>query len=103
VYITGGEKMNVMYPILLVIVGILVIIGVLLIIVWKKRKGQPSAETDYRVFFILGICWFPLGIVFMASNLPIGYVFFIIGFVYLVIGLANRDKWGKKSTIRNNN
>ena len=90
--------MNVMYAILLAIVGILVITGILAILLWKKRKGQPSAESDYRVFFILGICWFPLGIVFMALDLPIGYVFFILGIVYLVIGLANRDKWKKKST-----
>lgn len=88
--------MNMMYTILLVIVGILVITGVIAILVWKKRKEQPSAETDYRFFFILGICLFPLGIVFIIVNYPIGYVFFIIGLVYLVIGLTNRDKWKKE-------
>jgi heme A synthase len=86
--------MNVlMYPILVAIISILVLTGIIVVLVWKKRKKESSAETDYRVFFILGICWFPLGIVFMAINNPIGFVFFIVGAAYLVIGLANRDKW----------
>jgi LPXTG-motif cell wall-anchored protein len=86
--------MNVsMYPILLAIIGILVLTGIIAVLVWKKRKEKSSAETDYRVFFILGICWFPLGIVFMSTDNPMGFVFFIVGVVYLVIGLANRDKW----------
>ena len=89
--------MNVlMYSILSVVVGILVIIGVIALVVWKKRKEQPSAEPDYRVFFIIGVCWFPLGVVFMSTDNPAGYVFFVLGLVYLVIGLANRDKWKKE-------
>lgn len=89
--------MNVlMYSILSVVVGILVITGVIALVVWKKRKEQPSAEPDYRVFFIIGICWFPLGVVFMSTDNPAGYVFFVLGLVYLVIGLANRDKWKKE-------
>jgi len=89
--------MNVLtYSILLTIVAVLVITGIIALLVWKKKKEQPPAETDYRVFFILGVCWFPLGVVFMSTGNPIGYVFFALGLVYLVIGLANRDKWKKE-------
>lgn len=84
------------YPILLAIVGILIVMGIIALFVWRMRKGEKPGETDYRVFFILGICWFPLGVVFMATENPIGYVFFGLGLVYLVIGLANRDKWKKE-------
>lgn len=81
----------------LIAIGILLVItGIVTAFLWKKKKEEKPAEIDYRVFFILGICWFPLGVVFVASRFPIGYVFFILGFLYLVIGLANRDKWKKE-------
>jgi len=81
----------------LIAIGILLVItGIVTVLLWKKKKEEKPAEIDYRVFFIMGICWFPLGIVFMASRFPTGYVFFILGFAYLVIGLANRDKWKKE-------
>ena len=87
--------MNVIYPILLAIVAILVLTGIVVLLVWKKRKVEPSAELDYRVFFILGICWLPLSVVFISAEIALGYVFLVLGFMYLVIGLANRDKWKK--------
>ena len=84
------------YPILLTIIGILIVIGIIVVFVWRKRRGEKPGEADFRVFFILGICWFPLGVVFMTMENPIGYVFFVLGLMYLVIGLANRDKWKKE-------
>lgn len=71
----------------LIVTGILVLL--ILFLVLRTREPQKR-ETDYRVFFILGIVWFPLGIAMDNS------VFFILGLVYMVIGLANRDKWAKK-------
>lgn len=88
--------MNVIYPILLAIVVILVLTGIVVLLVWKKRKVEPSAEPDYRVFFILGICWLPLSVVFISAEIAIGYVFLVLGLAYLAIGLANHDKWKKK-------
>ncbi len=80
--------------ILLAIIILLVAIGILLLLVLRKRKVE-SADVDYRVFFILGISFFPFAIVFIATDIPVGYVFFVLGIVYLVIGLSNRDKWKK--------
>lgn len=71
----------------LIATGVLVLL--LLFIVLRGRDPQKR-ETDYRVFFILGIVWLPLGIVMDYS------VFFILGLVYMVIGLANYDKWARK-------
>lgn len=83
------------YSILVAIIGILVIVGIIIVFVWNKRRKQTPEEINYSVFFIFGVCWFPLGIVFIAIGIPIGYVFFALGVVYLVIGLAHRDKWKK--------
>ena len=46
------------------------------------------------VFFIIGISWIPIGIVFMITvNSVIGIAFMGMGISYMAIGLANKDKW----------
>ena len=92
----------------LVIIGITIGIGLILIgvlvAVTLKRKGGESKGIDYRAFYILGISFLPLGIiyeiVFFVSGtkifLILGFAFVGIGFSYLAIGLGNRDKWKKQ-------
>jgi hypothetical protein len=84
--------------ILVSIVVAVVILAILAIFVFK-RKGWNS-EVDYRRYFNMGIIWLPFGIVFyLIFESLIGLVFFIIGLVYLAIGLKNKDKWGKPQKI----
>ena len=82
----------------LLIVAILVVIGlVLTFVVYKKKKEGKMKETNYQVFFMIGIIWLPVGVVFMITiNSAIGIAFMAMGIVYMAIGLANRDKWEKK-------
>ena len=76
-------------------VTILVIIGLILtMVVFKRKKEGKIGEPKYQVFFILGITWIPIGIVFMvAINLVLGIAFMGMGVIYMAIGLVNRDKW----------
>jgi hypothetical protein len=76
------------------------IIGILAALMFmKKRKEINKVETDYRVFFIIGLFMTIIGIIgIIASFLAefsffIGLPFFSIGIVYIGIGLGNRDKW----------
>jgi predicted permease len=83
-----------MVSILLITVFILI-----LTVLWvkKNKKKEPTKEVDYRAFFIMGISFLPLGIVlsFVVGN-P-GFIGFIgLGIFYIVIGLANKDKWKKE-------
>jgi hypothetical protein len=80
-----------------IIVTTLVVIGLILIfVVLKKKKEGKIGEANYKVFFILGFSWIPIGVVFMITvNLVIGIAFMSLGIAYLSIGLANRDKWEK--------
>ena len=73
------------------------------IAVRRRQKGRGKRQgPDYNGFFIMGIVWFPLGllwtIAFVALNLPpiIPMPFAAIGLVYLILGLTNRDKWNEK-------
>ncbi|MFC1935146.1 hypothetical protein ACFLXZ_02400 [Chloroflexota bacterium] len=91
----------------LVIIGIIVgviLVGILIVIALKRKKQGKSKGTNYRVLFILGISFLPLGIiyniVFFTSGtkvfLVLGIAFIGMGLSYLAIGLGNRDKWKKQ-------
>jgi hypothetical protein len=82
-------------------IGILFITIFILIVtvLWMKKKGNEGKrkEIDYRVFFIMGISFLPLGIVltFVVGN-P-GFIGFMgLGIAYIAIGLANKDKWKRE-------
>ncbi|MBT3338031.1 MAG: hypothetical protein HN855_08585 [Anaerolineae bacterium] len=64
---------------------LIVALGILFI--YKRKDPEYKHEPDYRVFFILGITWLPLGI---ATDNP---AFWGMGAVFMIAGLANRDKW----------
>lgn len=72
--------------ILAMIILLLVVFGAVFVL-----KKENKYEPDYRVFFILGITWLPLGI---ATN---NSAFWGVGAVFMVVGLANRDKWKERS------
>lgn len=69
----------------------LIVIGLVIVLYsqFKKEKIKPN----YRLFFILGITWVPLGVVFYKTTRNIGFL--IMGVIFLIIGLINRDKWGE--------
>lgn len=82
-------------------IGILLItIFVLIVTVfWVKKnsKNERTKDIDYRVFFIIGTSFLPLGIVltFVVGN-P-GFIGFMgLGVAYIAIGLTNKDKWKKE-------
>jgi hypothetical protein len=85
-----------MIPYVLLILGVILVLGILVAILAFKRKSKGELrEPDYRVFFILGICFTGMGVVFMTT-ISTGFIGIMgLGIVYMIIGLANRDKWKK--------
>ena len=87
----------------LVILAVAVVTGILAVLMVRKRKKEGKQIVNYRAFFLLGITWVPFSIVLMVVSfilqIPfyIGFPFFALGLVYLIIGLNNRDKWKKNS------
>ena len=84
----------------LAIAAILIAVGILLaVMVWKKKKEGKLEEPDHRAFFVTGAIFFPVGIVSMVIvftlDIPffIGMPLFAVGLIFLITGLANRDKW----------
>ena len=74
-------------------IGIIaVIVALLVVYMWKLNKKGWKHETDYKTFFFMGLVWFPMGLIL---DMPF---FYIMGLAYMIIGLANKDKWNKKVT-----
>lgn len=57
--------------------------------------NKQKRETDYRVFFILGICLMGLGVSLMLTVSPAFLGFLGCEVVFMIIGLAKRDQWAK--------
>jgi len=72
------------WPVLMVVIGVL-IVGILIaaIIMHKKYGTKPN----YRVFFIIGVTWIPLGIA--TKN----FVFSAAGIVMMIVGLSKKKEW----------
>ncbi|NOR84987.1 hypothetical protein GQ473_02625 [archaeon] len=73
-------------PWLLIGIGILIILLAVLFLLGRKINKRPP---DYYNFFIFGIIWVPLGLLFNNN------VLWMLGLVFLIAGLANKDKWEK--------
>lgn len=61
---------------------------VVLLLVYYRRKDQ-NRTPNYRVLFIVGISWIPLGIA--TANIA----FTGAGLLLMIVSLVNRKKWKK--------
>ena len=59
-------------------------IGVFFVV---RNRGLETRVDDYRVFFIMGAAFIPIGIATKNSAM------WIIGLVFIILGATNRDKW----------
>ena len=70
------------------ILVIFVLIIILSIVAYYAKKYRKT-PTDYYSLFIMGIIWLPFGLI-LDNN-----VLTILGIVFLIIGLVNKNKWKK--------
>jgi formate hydrogenlyase subunit 3/multisubunit Na+/H+ antiporter MnhD subunit len=86
-------------PWILVSIAVIVVILAIISVLMLKRKGWKR-KVDYRSYFNTGIVWFVVCIIFyLVLDSVIGIFFFIMGLVYLSVGLKNKDKWGKPQKV----
>ena len=62
-----------------------------------KIRGKKRPETNYKTLFYVGLVWMmfglPNGLIFGEDTFFGGYAFFIMGLVFMGVGLANKGKW----------
>ena len=80
------------------ILGGLIALALLVGLVLVARRKRKEKKTDYKVFFTMGIIWLLMGVIALLMH-PLfrttSVVFLCLGASYLVVGLANKDKWTK--------
>ena len=52
-----------------------------------RGKANDTRQHNYRVLFIVGLTWIPIGLATENTT------FWILGTVFMLTGLANRKKW----------
>jgi hypothetical protein len=68
----------------------------------KKRAGGKARQPNHRAFFFVGLVMLGAGaaelLIFLRSDISyvVALPLLLIGLVFAVIGLANRDKWQGK-------
>lgn len=86
----------------LVIIVLVVMILAAIGAVWyslKRRRIGVGEGRDYRAFYVMGLAFVPLGIVWIIisftteMSIVVGLPFLLLGIVYLIVGLTNKDKW----------
>ena len=93
--------MNTIFPLIAIIVLLIIITiaVVMTILIFKRQREGKNIQVDYRAFFIMGIIFTPLGAAYMIVCFILGLPFFaglpllILGILYLIVSLPNRDKW----------
>jgi len=88
--------------ILVTILVIVVLLAVVMVVVVRKRK-QPR-RLDYRNYFVMGVVWLAIGVSLLLLpwflheevSLSIGGFFLVMGVTYTILGLVNKEKWGKQ-------
>lgn len=80
---------------ILVLVILIFLIGILIFAFsGNKRQLEILDKPNYKLFFILGIIFFVAGTAMMFFVRHPGFLAIaILGFIFLVLGLANRSKW----------
>ena len=75
-----------MAVILWLIIATLILLFLLAIIAISMKKKE-NRKPDYYAFYIIGIVW-------VAAGIPLkNYALAVMGFVFMIIGIVNKDKW----------
>jgi flagellar basal body-associated protein FliL len=81
----------------MILLLILTIVVTIFTVYWvnKKKKEGTNQEPNYYTFFILGICFLPLGSLTFTTGNPGMMGLTALGIIYMSIGLSHRDTWEK--------
>ena len=84
-------------PVVIVLV-VLVMVGLFVVLLLReKKKVDECGKINYKAFFILGMNFIPIGVVFMIVVSPAFISFLAIGLCYIAIGMSHKDEWDKEN------
>ena len=85
------------------LLAVVLTLGLLWILVnLKKKAGAGAQQPNHRALFFMGLVMLIAGtaelLLFLRSDVShvVALPLLVIGLVFVVIGLANRDKWQRR-------
>lgn len=80
------------FEIILVLGTLITIVGLVIVFLIRRRRPRFKKETDYRALFNMGIIFLVVGLA-MSVTTNIINPLLMLGLIYFIMGLANKDKW----------
>jgi formate hydrogenlyase subunit 3/multisubunit Na+/H+ antiporter MnhD subunit len=80
------------FEIILVLGTLITVVGLVIVLLIRRRRPRIKKEVDYRALFNMGIIFLGAGLAMSAATHIINPLF-MLGLVYFIMGLANKDKW----------
>ena len=71
---------------IIAMISVLILVLAFVAVYVRKKKKVP---TDYYSLFVMGSIWLLFGVLLDYS------LFLIMGLVFVIIGVTNKDKWKK--------
>jgi heme A synthase len=78
--------------IILILGTLITVVGLVIVFLIRRRRPRFKKETDYRALFNMGIIFFSAGLAISVATKMVNPLF-ILGLIYFIMGLANKDKW----------
>lgn len=80
------------FEIILLLGTLITIVGLAILYLIRRQRPRSKKKTDYRALFNMGIIFFGAGLAISISTRMMNPLF-MLGLIYFIIGLANRDQW----------
>ena len=77
---------------ILILGTLITIVGLGIVFLIRRQRPRSTKETDYRALFNMGIIFFSAGLAISGATKMVNPLF-ILGLIYFIMGLANKDKW----------
>ena len=80
------------FEIILVLGTLITIVGLVIVFLVRRRRPRFKKKTDDLALFNMGIIFLGAGIARSVATRIINPLF-MLGLIYFIMGLANKDKW----------
>ena len=80
------------FEIILVLGTLITIVGLVIVFLVRRRRPRFKKKTDDLALFNMGIIFLGAGIAMSVATRIINPLF-MLGLIYFIMGLANKDKW----------
>ena len=82
----------------LILLGVILPISLIVLLVkFRSKPTAESKETNYKALFAMGVSFIGMGTALTATINEGFFALTVLGIIYRLVGLKNKDKWNKSN------